>query len=170
MSTPNTKELETYEQRRSFGDQFLTQVRKIVGPYLLRTSPFHKDVDEATDLVLLRGQTQDVAVRIRQHKYLDRYPNDFTLRAKVRGPNQSEVKKILGGFGDLMFYGWADSKGKRLADWMLLDLNNFRHAMMGCDWRNEYQTGTKSNGDGTGLRYFNVRSLPDDVVIARKSS
>jgi len=161
--------MDTYEKRRSFGDQFLGTVRRIVGPYILESSPPEVDQNQATDLMLMQGRTKSVAVRVRQHKYLERYPHDFTLRSKVRaGP--SEVDKIMGGFGDLMFYGWANEQGEGLAAWMLLELNELRRAFMGCDWKSKYDTGTKPNGDGTGLRYFDVRSLPDDVVICRNRS
>jgi len=164
------QEVDTYEKRRELGDRHLRKIRAIVGPYLLSKSPFQKDTQEATDLVMLRGRVKDVAVRVRRHKYLQRYPHDFTLRARTYAGRTSEVEKIMQGYADVMFYGWMNADQSDIKAWMILDLNSLRRAFMGCDWQNEYDTGTKPNGDGSKLRYFDVRSLPDDVIVTRQKS
>jgi hypothetical protein len=164
------EEVNTYEKRRELGDRHLNKVRSIVGYFTTRESPFTKDVQEATDLVILRGRAKDTAVRVRRHKYLKRYPHDFTLRAQTHGGGQSEVEKICRGYADRMFYGWMNEEGDDIKAWMFLDLDAFRYALQGCEWRDKYDTGTKPNGDGSALRYFDVRSLPDDVLIHRDKS
>lgn len=160
--------MDTYEKRRSWADQFLPRVREIVGPHLMEASPYTIDTEQATDLVVMRGKAKDVAVRIRRHRYLDEYGDQFTLRARVNGNCKTEVEKILhAGFGDLMFYGFGAKSGPPdLAKWVLIDLDAFRGQCIRSEGRKELCTGlAPPNGDGTRLRWFRIQSLREEALI-----
>jgi len=77
------------------------------------------------------------------------------------------MEKVMDGFGDLFFYGFASQCERYIEAWRLVDLHAFRRALMGVNWEEQYCTNVYRNGDGTALRSFDVRSLPRGIVVAR---
>jgi hypothetical protein len=58
--------------------------------------------------------------------YLAKYPNEFTIRAELSGGGKTELAKIIEGWGDYFFYGFADEAERSLALWLIGDLKAFR--------------------------------------------
>jgi len=87
----------TYEKRRRWSDQYLREIKDLVGPHLLQATPKWIDIDEASDLMVLGARSQTVAARVRKHRYLERYPHDITFRAKTWGGHKSEMEKVMDG-------------------------------------------------------------------------
>jgi hypothetical protein len=156
----------SYTQDRAWSDQYLPAVRAIVGPRLLVPAPFDADVQRATDLVVMRAQHLDVAVRIRRYKYLAQYADQFTIRKSRDTGTKTELEKIMDGFADWFFYGFAAEKGAGLAAWVLVDLDLLRS-----EWGRRHLsapvTAPFSNGDGTqGLAFYTRRIRPRVFIDA----
>lgn len=158
-----------YDQNRSWSDQFLPDVKRIVGQHLLTEAPNALDWHQATDLLTLDARDTRIAARIRRAGYAEQYPHEFTVRAASARGGPTELAKIVNGRGDWMFYGHASPHGQGLASWYIIDLRAFRaglirHMQDGYPLR----FGDKLNVDGTGFRWFDIRSFPQEprLVVA----
>ena len=61
MMNDATIELSKYQQARSWSDQYLDQVRQLIGQHLFRISTELEDTRQATDLVML--ETRQTRIR-----------------------------------------------------------------------------------------------------------
>ena len=148
----------------------MPEIKRVVGSRLLQIAPDALDWRQATDLLTLDGRDMRIAARVRRHGFAERYPYDFTIRSQLGSGNQTELAKIVNGYGDWMFYGHADEAGTGLERWWLIDLRAFRAGLIrqgqnGCRIR----CGDRVNADGTGFKWFDVRSFPAEpqLVVAR---
>lgn len=152
-----------------YGRQYLPAIRPICGQYLIAEAPFEEDAERATDLIVLRFDAVRIACRIRRPDYLARYPNDFTIRCERSSGADTELGKILAGWGDYMFYGFGSPDGPGfLAAWLLGDLTVFRSWWAKELWHGRRPGRKVPNGDGTFFRAFDVGALPDEFVVARQ--
>lgn len=157
----------SYAGDREWSDQHLPEVKRIVGPMLLEPAQFEIDAKQSTDLIILAARDKRIAVRIRRPGFLPRYQYDFTVRARRDSGAETELMKMQRGFADWMFYGHARNKdGPGLAVWYVLDLDQWRYALM-------TERGVASaarqlipNGDGTHFVAFDVREFGAQVVLA----
>lgn len=152
----------SYDFDRRWSDAFIPAIKKIVGPLLLEESTFDVDTKQAADLVVLNARDKMIAARIRRPGYAERYPFEFTIRAKRDSGAKTELEKIVDGFGDWMLYGHASSTGADLCRWMVIDLDGLRAALI----RKKAAWKKQSNGDGTHFVAFDVRSLPEYCLVA----
>lgn len=152
-----------------WSERYLPAIRAIVGAYLLQPAPLAVDRHQATDLMVLHNKAHTVAARIRQGQYLDRYGDQFTLRAKRDSGSKTEYSKIAEGWGDLFFYGFTDPRSQSaLKAWRLIDLRAFRtHLILS---PGSLKTGETSNGDGTYFKWFDLKSFPHDPPILISSN
>jgi hypothetical protein len=142
--------------------QFLPAIKNIVGPLLVEPAPLDLDTKEATDMLILMARDMRVACRIRRSGYAERYPWEFTIRSKRDSGARTELEKVIGGWGDWMFYAHAQhDQLPMLSRWFVIDLSAWRAQAI--NTRNKAGRPTKkSNGDGThfvafDLRYFRAR-------------
>ncbi|WP_372572683.1 hypothetical protein [Ruegeria jejuensis] len=159
-----------YQVNRSWSDQFLPEIRRIVGGHLLKAAPDPLDHFQATDLVTLDAKDMRIAARVRRPGYSMLYPNQFTIRAQVPSGAETELSKIVNGYGDWMFYGHAGVDGLSLQNWWLIDLRAFRAALIRHGANGSFiRMGDKRNPDGTCFKWFDIQSFPDDppLVVAR---
>lgn len=169
--------LGTYSERRGFSDQFIPQVievmRRELAPMVVDfvVAPFRIDTTIATDLILAPQVREPyVAVRIRQHGYMNGFANEFTVRDYTDGGGLTEFDKVMRGCGTHGFYGFATADGLRLAKWTLFDLDVFRgwcrsHFEMYGRWPGS----VKSNPGDRTFRVFRFDDGPKELVIASSS-
>src|SRR5258708_886106 len=106
---------------------YLPHVKRLLGEALLREGTAEEDMAEATDFITLRLDAIRIGCRIRRPEYFQRYPNDVTLRAWRDSGATTELAKILEGWGDYLFYGFASVEREgRLRAARVLDLRIFR--------------------------------------------
>lgn len=159
----------SYQSDRSWSDQFLPQVRAIVGPHLLVPAPFELDAKEATDLMVLRARDMTIAVRLRRPGYADKYRYQFTIRSKRDSGSKTEMAKLLEGWGDWMLYGHVDDAGS-ISTWWLIDLHLWRARLLREGYARPWRTLAieQSNTDkqthfmAFDLRVFGRQSLSQD--------
>jgi len=160
--------------QRSFRDdmrwsnQFLPEIKRIIGEHLITTAPPEEDMQRNTDLIVLTLGAVRVACRVRQHQYIDRYGDEFTIRASRPNDVKTELTKLIEGWGDYLLYGFASQDETRLAAWVLGDLRVFRLSYMrGLASGSPLGMGRK-NGDGSStFQAFRIDEFPREFVVAR---
>jgi hypothetical protein len=160
-----------YDSNRAWSDRFLPHVKEIIGPHLLEVTPDHIDQQQAADLMVLTARDLRIAVRVRRPGYAEKYPYQFTIRAKLDSGAKTELSKIVDGWGDWMLYGHSDLCQRRLSAWFLIDLHAFRAGLIRqATNKFKIESGDKPNGDGTHFKWFDVRSFPDwpPLLIAQR--
>lgn len=161
--------------------RFIPEIKRAIANYLIVEAPLEEDLQRNTDLLVLKAETKRIACRIRRHDQLGRrdrdgdlYEDQFTLRASRPSRAMTELPKVLSGWGDYIFYGFADEDDFGLAAWVLGDLNEFRHwhalqQVLHCD-RNQLPGKLNSNHDGSStFRAYLISSLPREFVVTRKT-
>ena len=159
--------MNVYRTNRRWSDQFLPDIKRIVGGHLLEAAPDPLDWHQATDLLMLDARDKLIAARVRRPGYSNAYPHQFTIRSSVPSGAETELSKIVNGKGDWLFYGHANAAQTTIESWYLIDLNAFRAGLIrkgaqGLAW------GNKHNADGTRFTWFDVRSFPANppLVVA----
>jgi len=157
--------------RKEWTDALLPRVKQIVANYLIAEAPFEQDARQATDLIVLTLNAVRIAVRLRHFKYLSQYGEQFTIRATIPSGRETELGKIISGWGDYFFYGFEDPHNPfGLSAWLFGDLRIFRL------WHNrQLAMGLKpwiekQNGDpasDSGFHAYRISDLPDQFVIGR---
>ena len=159
-----------YDIDRKWSDRFIPEIQQKVGPMLLVASPFEIDAKEASDLIVLKARDMRIAARVRRPGYIERYKYQFTVRSKRNNGAKTEMRKLIEGFADWMLYGHSDEEEKRLAEWMLIDLNVWRAYLLERSYKNGWRTlvaDEKGNTDkATQFMAFDVRSFPSEMLIA----
>lgn len=147
----------------------IPEIKRILANYLIAEAPAAEDMQHNTDLIVLKLDTVRVACRLRRHDYLARYGGEFTVRARRPSGAETELSKVLSGWGDYIFYGFASPDAADLAAWMLGDLNVFRlwhHREL---WENRRPGLAQSNGDGSSdFRAYRIADLPSEFVVSQK--
>lgn len=146
----------------------IPEIKRVCANYLIGEAPIQEDMERNTDLIVLRLDPVRVACRLRRFDYLARYPDEFTIRSGRPSGVQTELQKLLSGWGDYLFYGFASADGTSLAAWMLGDLSVFRlwhHRQLLAGkrpWQNQ------NNGDGSStFCAYTVADLPPSFVVSR---
>ncbi len=115
-----------YNADRRWADRFIPQLKQIVADLLVTPTPEAEDLQRNTDLIVFHVETLRVACRVRRFKYLVEYPFDFTVRSGRPNGADTELAKILAGYGDYLVYAFASEDEQRLAAWRTIDLCQFR--------------------------------------------
>jgi hypothetical protein len=121
--------MDNYQSRRNFSDRFLPEVKKLVGLAFIREASLSEDKLWATDLVVPNLR---ISVRIRRSKWLERYGNEFTLRASAPGGLPSEYAKLAQhhpGDAEHLIYCFVDNEDKIIRAW-LIDLTKWYYAII----------------------------------------
>lgn len=102
-----------YESDRRWSDKFIPAIKQIVGPRLLSVTPDEIDCKQAADLMVFTARDMKIAARVRRPGFADKYPYEFTIRARRDSGAETELSKIVNGWGDWLFYGHADAEDER---------------------------------------------------------
>jgi hypothetical protein len=161
---------QTYAENRNWSDQFIPQIRQIIGPHLLEPAALDLDCKQNTDLIVLTARDMRIACRVRKPGYFEKYMHDFTIRSGVPSGAKTEFQKVIEGWGDWMFYGHAGVNGKIHA-WLLINLASFRaHMIQDSIWeRRKINARPRTNSDGTSFQVFDIRNFlgaPPPILIA----
>lgn len=170
-----------YSSDRAWTDKLLPEVIAKLQSDLrvegLGIAPYEDDVKKATDLIMIGNSTLRIGVRLRTNFYWKQYKHDFTIRSGRPSGVATELDKILEGWGDYLFYGFANNTKTQVIDYHVIDLNGFRK------WANDKQnqivveTGTKpivllfpefderENDDGTCFIPFNIDQVDSSIVF-----
>jgi hypothetical protein len=159
-----------WEQDHEWGRRFLPEMKRIVGQYLIAEAPATDDQTRNTDLIVLNLSNVRVACRVRKFSYLDKYGDQFTIRAGRPNGTPTELHKVVAGWGDYILYAFANQNESALAAWVLGDLKVFRLYFNTCLARNRGAVPgfANNNRDGSSsFRAFRISDLPPAFVVAR---
>ena len=159
-----------WQTDKAEADELLPNIKFILGRYLIGSAPAEEDQRRNTDLIVLNMQPVRVACRIRRFEYLADYRDEFTIRSDRPSGAKTELAKVVEGWGDYLFYGFAAEDGRSLAAWFLADLVVFRR------WFNEAITALPAGAlpgtlhhnrdESSSFRAFQVADLPPEFIIA----
>lgn len=155
-----------WQHDKRWSDRFLTEMKSILGIYLIGEPPVEEDQERNTDLMVLRMDAVRIGCRIRRHNYLN-YADEFTIRAGRPSGVKTELTKIIEGWGDYFFYGFSDKQEQHLAHWILGDLKAFRIWYSRALANNQGQAPgmRQTNGDMSSFFYaFKWADIPGFIV------
>ena len=154
---------------KKWTDAYMPEIKRICGEHLLGQAPEEEDVHHNTDLIVLRMSAIRIGVRIRRPGYLANFHDQFTLRTSRPSGADTERAKIIAGWGDYFFYGFAGKDGT-LDCWLLGDLKVFRrwHSVRLALDEGRVPGERLANADGSStFCAYRISDLPADFVIAR---
>lgn len=157
----------SFDQDFDWQRKLIPEVKRVLANYLIAEAPFEEDARHNTDLIVLKLDTIRVACRLRRYEYAARYGDQFTIREGRPSGVKTELSKVLEGWGDYIFYGFASKDMSSLAGWLLGDLSVFRlwhHQML---WSGRRPGDRRANPDGSSsFVAYRVSNLPPTFVLA----
>lgn len=159
----------SWKAEKAWSDKFLVDIKRILGEYLIGEPPREEDAERNTDLMVLRMDAVRIGCRVRRHKYYAAYNGEFTIRAGLPSGAKTELTKIIEGWGDYFFYGFANEGQTGLHAWALADLKAFRL------WFNRYLVlnngrvpgKEQGNTDGSSTFIaFSWKDFPTNFLVA----
>jgi hypothetical protein len=160
---------------RDFGWQrrFIPRIKQVLAEHLVVEAPFEEDARHNTDLIVLKLDTVRVACRLRRSEYAQQYAGEFTIRTSRPSGAETELAKVLSGWGDYIFYGFANPSGPPdLTKWILGDLNVFRlwhHRTLSTMPSGRFPGTQKRNFDGSSeFRAYRIDDLPQSFLRDRQ--
>jgi hypothetical protein len=161
----------SWKYDKMFSDKFLIEIKQLLGLHLIIESPIKEDMHHNTDLMVLLMKDIRVCCRIRRHHYYEKYHHQFTIRKSRQSGNDSELTKLIEGWGDYLFYGFSNDKEVSLFHWTLCDLSVFRvwfGRQLYLSQKGEMPGIIKRNIDNSSdFIAFNLIDLPDKFIIAQ---
>jgi len=156
-----------HDKRQS--DVFIPEIAAILGCLFICEPPPVEDMENNTDLIVLGLGGLRFACRVRDASYEQRYGDEFTIRSGRPNGVKTELRKVLEGWGDYIFYGFGCKESGRLTKWAVGDLKVLRI------YFSEYLTTNggnvpgqeNANHDGSStFRAFKWAELPTGFVFA----
>jgi len=159
-----------WQTDKAASDRLLPEIKAILGVHLIGAAPVEEDQQRNTDLIVLRMEPVRIACRVRRFEYMSQYRDEFTIRSDRPSGAKTELAKVVEGWGNYLFYGFASADGQSVAAWLLGDLTVFRR------WYSDrlaaLPAGTlpgalHHNRDGSSaFRVFCVTDVPDEFIVA----
>lgn len=158
----------TWQDDKRWSDRFIPEIKRILGEHLIGESTEEEDGRHNTDLIVLKLEAVRIACRIRRHEYFDRYPDEFTIRSGRPSGVETELTKVVAGWGDYFFYGFSDEREVGLRAWSLCDLKVFRLWFNRCLYSKKHEWQERANGDNSSTFHaFKLSALPPGFIVAR---
>lgn len=162
----------SWQDDKKWSDQFMPDIKAVLGQNLLGDASREDDAKHATDLVVLHMKDVRIAVRMRRRRYSENqhYVGQFTIRTERSSGVKTELAKVIEGWGDYYFYGFEGLQDGRLGVWHLIDLKEFRLGFMRLlakSERGEFPGERIENADGESSgRGFSYDLFSPDLVVA----
>lgn len=160
----------TWKDDKHWSDQFLPEIKRILGEHLIGEPPVEEDAERNTDLIVLRMEAVRIGCRIRAAKFAGLYPDEFTIRSGRPSGVKTELTKLMEGWGDYFFYGFEGDEPGQLGRWFLGDMKVFRVWIFRCMVRNSGKLPGQEhfNRDNSSSFFsFCIAELPNEFVVAR---
>jgi hypothetical protein len=149
--------------------KFMDPIKRTLANYLITEAPLEEDARHNTDLLVLKAEAVRIACRVRRHKYVG-YADEFTVRSGRPNGTETELQKLISGWGDFIFYGIADTEESGLCAWVFGDLKQFRlwHSQYLFDHRRAPGSHRNNHDGSSSFRAYKIEDLPVDFIVARK--
>ena len=150
-----------YKNERKWSDKFLVPIARELGEAFIVAAPDKEDMCQNTDLIVFNHKDYTYAARVWRHRY-NKFKDEFTIRCGVASGAQTELDKIMDGFGDYMFYGIANKTEDGFSCYSILDLDVFR-AAIALKPRSFHE-----NQDGTQFAAFKYDHFPKGLLVSQR--
>ena len=161
-----------WKDDKSWSDGLLTSVKQILGLYLIGEAKQDDDQQRNTDLIVLKMEAVRIACRIRRNDYFKgEYKGEFTIRSSRPNGTKTELTKIIEGWGDYFFYGFANTDGMTLSGYTLTDLKCFRifHSRYLALNQGRCPGRLFKNKDGSSsFTVFKWVDMPEEMIVAQQ--
>lgn len=159
----------TYEEDRGWADKFIPHQMEIAAKAIrVEVAPIEEDRRRNTDLVLrtvvpLNTPAEGrISARVRRHNYLSRYRDEFTIRLDRPSGIETEMPKMLNGWGDFFIYGFEESQGSdRMYPWLIGNMEMLRDYVK----RGGYSVIKDNRDRSSRLRSFHLADMPLGFVL-----
>lgn len=160
--------MNNWQDDKRWSDRFLPEIKQILGLHLIGEPPIEEDSERNTDLMVLKLDSVRIACRIRKNKFLDRYGNQFTIRAGRPSGIKTELTKIIEGWGDYFFYGFSDKEETVLEKWILGDLKALRLFIMRelAASRNPWIENKNNKDNSSSFVAFTYDTIPFFIIAS----
>jgi hypothetical protein len=164
--------LAEWKKDKRWSDKFIPDIKRALAEVFVCAAPEFEDKVHNTDLMVFRLNPARVACRIRRYEYYERYPNDITIRKDRPSGNDSELAKLISGYGDFLFYGFSNHDETGLISWSLVDLTQFRlwfsrHIVI---HKGAMPGMSKKNGDNSSaFQSIDKRLFPKGVIFTESA-
>jgi len=157
-----------WTEDKKWSDMFLPEIKKILGLYLIG-EPKNPEEDQLrnTDLIVLKMDAVRIGCRIRRKEYLKTYEDEFTIRCGRPSGIETELTKIIAGWGDYFFYGFGCEGTKKLLRWTLADLKTFRLCFMRNLYNGEKIEKIPNKDNSSNFIAFKWENFPNNLIIAK---
>lgn len=156
----------SWKKDKLAADVFMPTIKAIMGRAFVVEGSIKEDQEQATDLRVLRLNPITMAVRMRRKHYIEKYPDDVTIRASRPSGVPTEWDKIMSGWASHFFYGFGDFDTGKLISYAILDLELLR--VQYCRDPKSIKSSNLPNQDGSsGFRAIKLSSLDDGVIAHR---
>jgi len=156
-----------FNNDKKWSDRFIVEIKRILGEHLISEAPIEEDISHNTDLMVLKLDAIRVACRIRKYYYFTIYPNDITIRSKRPSGSETELSKIINGWGDYMFYGFSDETESQLVSWKLISLDNLREWII----KNSHITSQEKQNKDNSSSFITIdTNKMEQNIIYRQSN
>lgn len=118
---------ELYMTQRKQADNHNAQIIAIMQKWLnvsIEVASVEDDMRYNTDLIT--ADQRRIACRVRLKKYWQAFNRQFTIRHSNASQVETELDKICKGYGDFLFYGFENTAGNVVENWVVIDLQQFR--------------------------------------------
>ena len=159
----------TFQHNFGFQKNFYSDIKVILGTYLICEAPITEDTKHNTDFSVFNLQNVRVACRIRRKDKYAKYGDEFTIRYKTFYGKETELDKIIMGWGDYLLYGFGDDVNRKIIAWKLGDLKVFRKEINQQLVRNsgKYDASYMKNiGSDSEFLAFKWNKFPSVFVVA----
>ena len=159
--------MKPWEIDKRWSDRFLPEIKRHLGEHLIGEPPVEEDTERNTDLMVLKMDAVRISCRIRKHFYLEKYADEFTIRSGRPSNVETELTKIIRGWGDYFFYGFCNENETHLAQWFIGDFKAFRIWHSRCLVSGIMPGNGLSNHDNSStFRSFKVKDIPGFIVAS----
>lgn len=121
--------MKNWKEDHLWARPLLAKVKQILGMVFFTEPPEEEDQERNTDLWILRLRRKftdcRVAVRIRRFEQFMKpgYGNEFTIRSSRPSGAKTELQKMLDGWAQYFFYGFANKHATNFQKYTLADLH-----------------------------------------------
>ena len=158
-----------WQSDKAWSDAYLPTIKGILGQCLIGEAAREEDQEHNTDLIVLTMNAVRIACRLRRNEYMEGFSGEFTIRFRRPSGVKSEFAKIIEGWGDYLFYGFAAESPPDIARWFVGDLKAFRLAVVRYMYANKGSLPGKvipNKDDSSEFLAVHLDKLPPEFFLS----
>lgn len=163
---------ERWQEDQAFANKFIADCQQLLGLACIQVADMDEDRHHNTDLMFEVGYKRfPVRIRRGQQRLAFNRRNEVTFRYSRPSGVETELSKLLNGWGDCCLYGWGDEAQGRVVAYTLLDLHKMRGWLCQHALANHALPGRiQHDRDGSSsFIAFCLDCMPADIILKRRT-